>query len=109
MFLPGIHGYLPRYFLGISFLAIQSVVTAPAGVFFGYLLKPCMPPAFMSMALLPCYDWDDVTINSLINVVLAMLGAYLGALVSSTLVFTMIALLVYPIEVQLLILKEFKR
>lgn len=105
----GFRGYVTRYFLGVGLLAIQTIVIEPVGVFFAYLLNPCMPPAFMSMALFPCSGWSDAPKQYWANFILAMFGAYFGALVSSTSVFAMIVLLVYPVEIQLLLLKEFKR
>lgn len=68
-----------------------------------------MPPAFVTMELFPCSNWDDVPNYYFVNVILALFGAYTATVVSSTSVFAMIVLLVYPVEVQLLLLKEFKR
>ncbi|OXA42448.1 hypothetical protein Fcan01_22671 [Folsomia candida] len=101
----GFHGFVPPYFIGIGLLAVITITAAPVTLLITSFIKPCMPPAFFTMATLPCKDWNHTTGNLLIRSVQGLVAAYTGLLFFSIPVFGLFVLFLYPVGVQLLLLQ----
>lgn len=105
----GSPGHVPHYFIGLTLLAIITITAAPATLFVTSFVKPCMPPSFFTMALLPCNDWNDTPGQFLVKAVQALVAVYTGLVVFSTTIFGLTVLLQYPVTVQLLLLDGLRR
>lgn len=101
--------YVTKYFVALGICVTFSMGLAPTVMFILSLTQPCMPPLISALGILPCTSWTDDTSGIFVRVSVGMFEMYTWTVIIGVSGFAFMILLLYPVEVNLLLIKGMER
>ncbi|OXA55628.1 hypothetical protein Fcan01_09085 [Folsomia candida] len=103
--------YVTTYFVLMGACITWGVGFILPAVFILSLLQPCMPPLISAFAFVPCTSWTDdgAATGFLIKAAVGIYEMYMWSVLIGISAFVFMIMILYPVEVNLLLLKDMER